>query len=347
MPTRKGRKFKPRRTARGHRQSTSGTISKPIDIRSKGDIGKLLKLIRKGPITFVLVYADWCGHCHEFMPHFDSAVKNSNHSANKIKVNETVMEDVKSAIRNNINHSAKALNVEGYPSVLIVDNKGNELTKVEPVKNTAVMTKVMNESAKLASQAGITTQNNVNSLPKPTEMEEDEMGTSMGSVNKRTKNNKNMGPVESASTPDFVKSAAMNIDTGEEEGVSAELNLPKNTKTPFESSAPNESSAPRSSNNSKSIKQMEQEAEQLANLRSISANGPTIMSPPTTNEDQESQEPVKRGGSLYSAMAQTAYTLAPPAALLATAALMMKRNHLGKKARSKTQKRRRSRRSRR
>ena len=52
------------------------------------------------------------------------------------------------------------------------------------------------------------------------------------------------------------------------------------------------------------------------------------------NDDMEEStvyQPSVKGGSLYSAMAQTAYTLAAPAALLATAALIMRRKSRGKR----------------
>ena len=74
-----------------------------------------------------------------------------------------------------------------------------------------------------------------------------------------------------------------------------------------------------------SVKQLEQQTEELASLRT---NGPSLASPPSSSLDQEESSlnsPPMKGGSLYSAMAQTAYTLAAPAALLATAALIMRR----------------------
>ena len=29
---------------------------------------------------FTICYADWCGHCHTMMPHFDAASKSANKS---------------------------------------------------------------------------------------------------------------------------------------------------------------------------------------------------------------------------------------------------------------------------
>lgn len=204
--SRKGqRKFKPRRTAR--RQSTTGSISLPLDVRSKGQIGELMKRISKGPLTIMLVYADWCGHCHHFMPHFDKAAKNSNHSMNVVKVNDTMMSAVNDAIKGK-NHNAKSINVEGYPSVMLVGKDGNEISQIEPVKDTEVMTKVMNESVALANEAGLFKNSKA---PE----ESNEMNVSIRPNNVRNTPPK-VASLNASATPDFIA----NDDLGEKEGVS-------------------------------------------------------------------------------------------------------------------------------
>ena len=77
---------------------------------------------------------------------------------------------------------------------------------------------------------------------------------------------------------------------------------------------------------------LEQDANEQASLYSPASSEASPMMPPmNANNDLETiREPSSikggaKGGSLYAAMSQTAYTLAAPAALLATAALMMKR----------------------
>ena len=273
--SRKGqRKFKPRRTAR--RQSTMGSILPPFDVRSKGQIGELMKRISKGPLTIMLVYADWCGHCHHFMPHFDKAANQSGRSIQAVKVNDTMMSAVNEAIKSK-NHNAKSINVEGYPSVMLVGQDGNEISQIEPVKSTEAMTKVMNQSAALANEAGLTSNST-------TPEESDEMNTSIRPNNVRNTPPK-VASLNASATPDFIA----NDDMGEKEGVSL---------------APNQS------------------------INKMNNNGPSLAVPPTMNDDHEMENntSMKKGGSLYAAMSQSAYTLAAPAALLATAALMMRRN---------------------
>ena len=302
MATRKGRKgqrkFKPRRTAR--RQSTMGSILPPFDVRSKGQIGELMKRITKGPLTIMLVYADWCGHCHHFMPHFDKAAKNSNRSIQAVKVNEPILSAVNDALKRN-NHAAKSIDVDGYPSVMLIGKKGNEVTKIEPVKSTDAMMKIMNQSAALANEAGLTSNDNV-------PLEESEMNTSIRPNNVRSL--PKVASLNASETPDFI--ANDDMDMGEKEGVSLSQSIKKTSN----------------------------------NRMNMEENGPSLAIPPNMNDDHEMENntSVKKGGSLYAAMSQSAYTLAAPAALLATAALMMRRNTRSKRSSKRSKRSKRTRR---
>ena len=294
MATRKGRKgqrkFKPRRTAR--RQSNMGSISLPLDVRSKGQIGELMKQISKGPLTIMLVYADWCGHCHEFMPHFDKASKNAQHSIKSVKVNDTMLKSVNDAFKSK-NHAATSFSVDGYPTMMLIGKNGNELTKIEPVKDTEALTKVMNQSAKLANEAGLF--KNVRAPEESNEM----------NVSIRPNNTRNTPPkvasLNASATPDFI--ANDDMDMGENDGVS--LDFRRSVKKP------------RKNNN----------LDVSSHMNVVEEDEPSLATPPNMNDDHEMENKnVKKGGSLYAAMSQSAYTLAAPAALLATAALMMRRN---------------------
>jgi len=110
---------------RSHRssKSTVGRITPPLDVRSEDSISSLMKLITKGPITIVLVYADWCGHCHTYKPKFDEAAKNRKSPFQVASINETMLNSVNKHI-NSMNKSAKPINVSGYPSVVSLNNKG-------------------------------------------------------------------------------------------------------------------------------------------------------------------------------------------------------------------------------
>jgi len=313
-----------------------GSILPPLDVRSKGALGAMMKRIKKGPLTIVLVYADWCGHCHHFMPHFDAAAKNSNRSIQAVKVNDTMVNEMNQVLKKN-NQQVKEINVDGYPSVLLVGPDGNQVTTVEPVKDTKVMTEVMNQSAQMANEAGLNTKvnNKMNTLPTTDEVEvttNAEMNTSLGANNRKSGPNIN---TLKANVPDFIANSM-----GENKGVSVAMNKPNraiinkvnNTVNNTVSNTVN-----KVNNHTSSMKVMEEDAEQQASLYSPPSNGPSLAIPPvTTDNDLESiREPASmKGGSLYAAMSQSAYTLAAPAALLATAALMMRRKTRSKRKRT-------------
>ena len=146
------------------RRSTAGKILPPLDVRSNKQLKEFERRIKQGGITIVLVWAPWCGHCHKFMPHFDEAAKSPNRSVQAVKVEETMLPAVNAVLTKNINKSAKPLSVEGYPSLLVVDKNGNAVTAIEAVKNTEVMTNVMNNAGPLAEEAGINVGENIANL---------------------------------------------------------------------------------------------------------------------------------------------------------------------------------------
>ena len=114
------RKFASRRRSR--RQSTVGKITPPLDVRSEDSISSLMKLVKKGPITIILVYADWCGHCHTYKPKFDEAAKNRKSPFQVASINDEMLPSVNERIKS-MNKSAN-INISGYPSVVSLNNKG-------------------------------------------------------------------------------------------------------------------------------------------------------------------------------------------------------------------------------
>ena len=381
------KRYKPaaagKRTARRHRSSTAGKILAPLDVRSNKHLSEFQKRIKKGPLTIIMVWAEWCPHCHTMMPHFDAAAKSQNRSIQAVKVEEKMLPAVNQILTTNINKSAKPLNVEGFPSIIVVDKQGNKVTDIEPVRNTKSMTSLMDNAGPLAINAGLNTPNQpknavANSIKNSLKQDEPSSnnmnnlaeltGNSLMKQNKPKNILANIGVEEEGLVSGQNMNSPKNIDIGESQlkgSIASEPNKNKNIKlnsiptnklgNAGQSSKknyedPQEGIAPspiNSFNNTKNtvtapssdMKKLSQEAEEITSLAAP-------ITPPNTMGDIETSDNIKsisnkltpeqkisgggraNGGSLYSAIARTTYTLAPAAALLATASMVMKSKRL-------------------
>lgn len=108
------------------RQTKVGKID-PIDVRSKSDVGAFEGLLGRGPLTIVLVYADWCGHCQTFKQNmWNEVTAMPNKSLNTASVHYDMVE----------NTSLKNAKIEGYPSLLLVGTNKQPASFQENGKET-------------------------------------------------------------------------------------------------------------------------------------------------------------------------------------------------------------------
>lgn len=269
----KSRRSNPRKRT----QSYAGKILPPLDVNSTSKLEEFSKRIKKGPITIMLVYADWCGHCHEIMPHWDKATNTPNRSIQAVKVNEKLLSNVNQTVNRSINRSATPYEVQGYPSIMLVDKQGNKVSDVNPVKDSVVLSNAMKNVGPIAQETGM------NQPPAGNQREP-------GAPLSNTRN-----------------ALEMNGESEiEEEGEGeAEPVMPS----------------------------LESVQGETSTRSSLYANLP----PSIKNEKEMTPYNKLRGGaSLYASMSQSAYTLAPAAALLGMASYVMssRRTQKGKSKRS-------------
>jgi thiol-disulfide isomerase/thioredoxin len=289
MPTKKAK-------ARGHVHSTAGRIFPPIDIRHPRDIKELIKRLSSGHMTIVLLYAPWCPHCHDFMPHFDEASNQSGRTTQVVKIRDDMVEKVNEILKR-LNKMEHTIEATGYPTVkamspgvitpMVNEDKANMIIDIE------TKPELVKESMKIAepnaANANFVFNGNM------------EVNKAMGASKAKGANKAKVGEAdEMVGLHDMASRGSEpsnQVQAGEaEEGES-------------------ESEGP-----SINASELAKGAEELGVTR---PNQKRDMMP-------MNQVPGVRGGSLIGAMSQTAYTLAPAAVLLATARAMFNRKRTRK-----------------
>jgi thiol-disulfide isomerase/thioredoxin len=92
------------------RETKMGKVDS-LDVRSKSDIAPLESILGRGPLTIVLVYADWCGHCQRFKENMWNEVSSmENKKVNTAAVHYDMVDKT----------SLKNAKIDGYPSLLLV-----------------------------------------------------------------------------------------------------------------------------------------------------------------------------------------------------------------------------------
>lgn len=283
-----------------------GRVSPPVNVRSVSDIPKALDRMKKGNVTIVFVYADWCGHCHNFKPKFENATRTPKRNTEAVSVNEKVLDSFNNALVKSI-PTATPIEPDGYPEVVIINNKGQNIGNVpSSASEEDLISVVTNGNTMAATPVANKGSANVNSV---TNNLYNNMGSNAGSNAER-----NITDVEPMPTP-IMNSKAMNSNANKS-------TVPiSNARTPSKS------------NNSYD----------MDILPSASVTGPVL--PPTGNDDlmgtadTSEPAPTQTGGSLFGSLSSAAYTLAPAGVLLASLHAMRSRRSRGGARRSrKTQK---------
>ncbi len=106
-----------------------GSLLPPVDIREPNQLNELDKRIQIGPITLVLIYADWCGHCKRFKPMMDELENSPGRTVQIARVRDTILPQ--SAVANIPN--------EGYPSLMLIKPNGDAVNFNEGGKTTNVI----------------------------------------------------------------------------------------------------------------------------------------------------------------------------------------------------------------
>jgi hypothetical protein len=99
-------------------------------VRSPDHLDDLEKLVKIGPVTFILVHADWCGPCQSYKPIWSELERSPGRTANMAMIHHDMVE-----------HSPllKKAKIPGFPTVLKVYPDGKmEEYKIDNQKTNSV-----------------------------------------------------------------------------------------------------------------------------------------------------------------------------------------------------------------
>lgn len=118
-----------------------GSIMPPVDVDRDEMMGEFVKRMKKGPLTLVLVYAPWCGHCVQYKPEFEKMVATPNRNIQVAQLRDDMVN--KAPLKN--------ANINSYPSVIVVDQNGNVVEEVQNRNDTVKMNQILENTGAVAS----------------------------------------------------------------------------------------------------------------------------------------------------------------------------------------------------
>jgi len=272
-----------------------------LDVRSQNEVSDLEKMISIGPLTLVLVYADWCGHCHNFKEKMWNEVNTiPNKSVNTASVHYDMLD--KTSLANS--------KIEGYPSLLLV---GTDKKPADFVEEDGTKTNAMPPPANVSELKSIV------QTPLPTPIR------NANSVAQTIVNRGNMGP-EEEEVVEAVSVKPNSIETVTEVAEETPMNVVSNNKNRKTVSVSNVIS----NNKNRIIKPSVVNAPSFkpADVESLGVPPDALTDLVESQRRQPSSDTQTgggvRGGGLYAALLEVTKEAAPAAFLLAAASLKAK-----------------------
>ena len=141
-------------------QSTDNATN--LNVNTKNEVPEMDKLLLQPQVTFVLIKADWCGHCKDYEPKWDNLANVPGRNANMVKMPIELQRN---------SQVLKNVPIEGVPTVLEVRNgtvravgvdQANDIEVMEqevsrpsnvPINQPAVANAIANENPNVVEEA--------------------------------------------------------------------------------------------------------------------------------------------------------------------------------------------------
>ena len=129
------RSSRSRKSSRQKIQSKRSTSGRVMSM-TPSNVGSMQGLIRRGPVTIILVFSTSCPHCHTYMPIWNKLCKTKGRKANMISMEASTYQKTP---------LSEKKSVSGVPTVLYV-NKQGEIVEIDTPRDTEKMTEVVRNS---------------------------------------------------------------------------------------------------------------------------------------------------------------------------------------------------------
>jgi hypothetical protein len=123
-----------RRRRRATSASTSASTSAPtINIKSPSDVKKALDIMKKFPLTVILVFASWCPHCHTYMKEWNKYKGLPNRTSPMVAVENNNSAELLKHLRGS---QGEEVAVNAFPTVFVSKPGSNATNMVEPISTS-------------------------------------------------------------------------------------------------------------------------------------------------------------------------------------------------------------------
>lgn len=98
---------------RGFRKARNNAHAKTIEVKNNNHVKSMDDLLNSSQVTFVLIKANWCGHCNDYVPKWQKIQNTPTRNANMVTIPVELQKE---------SQVLKNVSIEGIPTVLEVRN---------------------------------------------------------------------------------------------------------------------------------------------------------------------------------------------------------------------------------